>query len=63
MSVELLELVKSNMPDKTGEASGWNFEKRTAFCTRYNFLSVIMLYKMLYNILCNRSEDHPVWLY
>ena len=27
MSVELLELLKSNMPDKTGEKSGWNFEK------------------------------------
>ena len=27
MSIELLELLKSNMPDKTGEASGWNFEK------------------------------------
>ena len=26
-SVELLELLKSNLPDKTGEASGWNFEK------------------------------------
>ena len=27
MSVELLELLKSNMPDKTGEASGWKIEK------------------------------------
>ena len=27
MSIELLELLKSNMPEKTGEASGWNFEK------------------------------------
>ena len=27
MSVELLELLKSNMQDKTGEKSGWNFEK------------------------------------
>ena len=26
MSVELLELLKSNLPDKTGEKSGWNFE-------------------------------------
>ena len=27
MSVELLELLKSNMQDKTGEKSGWNFKK------------------------------------
>ena len=27
MSVKLLELLKSNMPDKTGEKSGWNFER------------------------------------
>ena len=26
-SAELLELLKSNLPDKTGEAAGWNFEK------------------------------------
>ena len=27
MSIELLELLISNLPDKTGEACGWNFEK------------------------------------
>ena len=27
MSVELLELLKENMPEKTGEESGWKFEK------------------------------------
>lgn len=27
MSVELLELLKSNMPDKTGQESGWKIEK------------------------------------
>ena len=26
-SVELLELLKSNLPDRTGGAEGWNFEK------------------------------------
>ena len=26
MSVELLELLKVNMPEKTGEESGWKFE-------------------------------------
>ena len=27
MSVELLELLKENMPENTGEESGWKFEK------------------------------------
>jgi hypothetical protein len=27
LSVELLELLKENMPDRTGGAQGWNFEK------------------------------------
>ena len=27
MSVELLDLLKENMPNKTGEDSGWKFEK------------------------------------
>ena len=27
MSVELLVLLKENMPEKTGEESGWNFER------------------------------------
>ena len=27
MSVELLELLKTNMPEKTGQASGWKIEK------------------------------------
>ena len=27
LSVELLELLKSNMPDKTGQSSGWKIEK------------------------------------
>ena len=26
-AVDLLELLKKNLPDKCGEASGWNFEK------------------------------------
>ena len=26
-SVELLELLKSNMPDRNGGTEGWNFEK------------------------------------
>jgi len=26
-SVELLELLKSNLPEKNGDASGWNFER------------------------------------
>jgi hypothetical protein len=26
-SVELLELLKSNLPERTGDVAGWNFEK------------------------------------
>ena len=32
-AVNLLELLKKNLPDKCGEASGWNFEKAHS-CTR-----------------------------
>ena len=29
-SVELLDLLKLNLPERTGGAEGWNFEKHTA---------------------------------
>ena len=40
MSVELLELLKANMPHKTGEKSGWNFEK--AHCILHKVREIIM---------------------
>jgi hypothetical protein len=57
-SIELLELLKSKMPEKTGEALEWNFEKatlrrHTAFCIGY--VSSILSYTMLYNMVYNRS--------
>jgi hypothetical protein len=33
LSVELLEMLKKNMPDQTGRPKCWNFEKHTAFST------------------------------
>ena len=30
-AVDLLELLKKNLPDKCGEESGWNFEKEHRF--------------------------------
>ena len=47
MSIKLLERLKSNMPDKTGEAqaSGWNFVKELSIMHRcmiyYDILPVI----------------------
>ena len=63
MSVELLELLKENMPEKTGEESGWNFEKAHSILHKVreivmfgwteNFSTQVfnMLYSMLYNML------------
>ena len=63
MSVELLELLKRNMPEKTGEESGWNFEKAHSILHKVreivmfgwteNFSTQVfnMLYSMLYNML------------
>ena len=46
------------MPDKTGEASGWNFKNAYSIlhkvCCRY--VSYILIYDLLYNILSNRLE-------
>jgi len=38
LTVELLELLKSNMPDKTGEISGWKIEKA------HSILHKVLLY-------------------
>ena len=59
MSVELLELLKSNMLDKTGEKSSWNFEKAHSILHKVQLrlpVCFFMLYDMLYNLLYNRSE-------
>jgi len=63
MSVELLELLKRNMPEKTGEESGWNFEKAHSILHKVreivlfgwteNFSTQVfnMLYSMLFIML------------
>jgi hypothetical protein len=62
MSVELLELLKSNMPDKTGQDSGWKIEKAHSILHKVreiimfgwteNFSTQVcsMLYAVLYNM-------------
>ena len=62
MSVELLELLKENMPEKTGEESGWNFEKAHSILHKVreivmfgwteNYSTQVnsMLYYMIYSI-------------
>jgi hypothetical protein len=42
MSVELLELLKTNMPEKTGQASGWKIEKAHSILHK--------VYTLLFNI-------------
>ena len=39
-SVELLDLLKSNPPERTGGAEGWNFEK--AHSTLHKVLEIIL---------------------
>jgi hypothetical protein len=46
MSVELLDLLKSNMPEKTGEASGWNIEKA------HSILHKVKVYAATLQVFC-----------
>ncbi len=46
LSVELLELLKENMPDQTGGKEGWNFEKANS-----------ILHKVLNILLFSWSEN------
>jgi hypothetical protein len=46
MSVELLDLLKSNMPEKTGEASGWKIEKA------HSILHKVKVYAATLQVLC-----------
>ena len=41
MSVELLELLKSNIPEKTGESSGWKIEKAHSILHKVDMLFLI----------------------
>ena len=65
MSIELLELLKSNMQDKTGKASGWNFEKAHSILHKVEVARSFQLpYYMLCYITCNITgqRNHPFWL-
>jgi hypothetical protein len=48
LSVELLEFLKSNMPNKTGQSSGLKMIRPTAFCMRYVFY--LEIYITIYNM-------------
>ena len=63
MSVELLELSKENMPEKTGEESGWKFEKAHSilhkvretvvfgWTEKYSTQEINMLYHTVHSML------------
>ena len=53
MSVELLEMLKSNIPEKTGEKSGWKIEKAHSILHKVSLSYVICHHIHLYNVLCN----------
>ena len=46
LSVGLLEVVKTNMPDKSGEKNAWKFEKahsllhKVRYCMRFHIYSI-----------------------
>lgn len=44
MSVELLELLKTHMPDKTGQTSGWKIEKAHSILHKVCFMLCIFVY-------------------
>ena len=44
LSIELLELLKSNMPDKTGEISGWKIEKAHSILHKVRFYAAVPVY-------------------
>ena len=57
MSLDLLDLLKKNMPHKTDEEYGWNFEK--AHSILHKVLEIIMFgwkenfITQVYNMMCN----------
>jgi hypothetical protein len=53
MSVELLEMLKSNIPEKTGEKSGWKIEKAHSILHKVSLSYVICHHIHLYYMLCN----------
>ena len=58
-AVDLLELLKKNLPDKCGEASGWNFEKAHSILHK---VSEIVLWGNSDNTSCQGAEHANIEL-
>ena len=58
-AVDLLELLKKNLPDKCGEASGWNFEKARSILHK---VSEIVLWGNSDNTSCQGAEHANIEL-
>jgi len=57
MSVELLELLKTNMPEKTGQASGWKIEKAHSILHKVYIICIYnMVYNTRYNMVYNKQD-------
>jgi hypothetical protein len=54
-AVDLLDLLKKNLPDKTGEKAGWNFEKAHSILHK---VSEIVLWGNTDNTSCQSPEVH-----
>ncbi len=52
-AVELLDLLQTNLPDKTGEKAGWNFEKAHSILHK---VREIVLWGDLDNTSCQAPE-------
>ena len=50
LTVELLELLKSNMPDKTGEISGWKIEKAHSILHKVRVYAALPVCLLIYNM-------------
>ncbi len=63
MSMELLEMLKSNIPEKTGEQSGWKIEKAHSILHK-----VRMSYGICHHVTCyvrcdiSGHRDNSLWM-
>ncbi len=53
-AVDLLDLLKKNLPDKTGQQAGWNFEKAHSSLHK---VCEIVLWGNTNNTLCQFPEE------
>ena len=59
-AVDLLELLKKNLPDKCGEASSWNFEKEHSIL--HNVSEIVPLWGNSDNTSCQGAEHAHIEL-